>query len=140
KIPASEHPNVIAGREIIRGAVTRRWVENIASEYGKDSSQYRARVEAEFPEDAIEQLVRAEWIDAAFDAYRPHKFRLEEGRAPTRLVLDVAAGGGDRNVLGTIRGPVVQSLDHWYEADTMQTVRRVAQTARRLWVEEPRGP
>lgn len=140
KIPASEHPNVIAGREIIRGAVTRRWVDNIASEYGRDSSQYLARVEAEFPQDAIEQLVRSEWIDRAFEAYRTHKFNLQEGRAPTRLVLDVAAGGGDRNVLGIVKGPVIQSLECWYEPDTMQTVRRVAQTARRLWVEEPRGP
>lgn len=38
KIPAFEHPNVIEGREIIPGAVTRDWVEEMADDYGREST------------------------------------------------------------------------------------------------------
>jgi hypothetical protein len=126
-IPASEHPNVVEGREVIPGAVTREWVETIAQEYGRDSAVYRARVEAEFPSDAIEQLVTREWIENAFGRHRTQTY---DSARPLRLVLDVGAGGEDPSCLGYARGPSIEKFELWHEADTMKTVAKVAAASR----------
>lgn len=43
-INAENHPNVLLGRTIIPGAVTREWIEERRIEFGEDSPQYDARV------------------------------------------------------------------------------------------------
>jgi hypothetical protein len=50
KVAASDHPNVVEGRTVIPGAVSRTFVERMASEYGKGSGIYRSLLEGEFPD------------------------------------------------------------------------------------------
>lgn len=65
RVSAFDHPNVIEGREVVPGAVTRSFIETIRTEYGEESPQYRARVLAEFPMESEEALCRLEWLEAA---------------------------------------------------------------------------
>lgn len=129
RVPASEHPNVVEGREVIPGAVTQQWVESIAREYGKDSPQYRARVEAEFPEDDVSALFKRLWIDQAFDRWRKCG-----GQGPReserKLIADIAGGGADRTCVGTARADVIERLEFWPESDLMKIAKKLAETSR----------
>src|SRR2546422_27838 len=58
RIPASAHPNIEQGREVIPGGITAQFIETIANEFGVGSGQYHSRVLAEWPEDATEALCR----------------------------------------------------------------------------------
>ena len=106
KIPAHQHPNVVEGREVIRGAVTREFVEQILREYGPDSPQYRSRVMAEWPLEDSEQLIKREWIDHAVEQWEEERQRGFQGTVT--LALDVARQGPDRLCLGIARGHAVE--------------------------------
>ena len=127
RIPASDHPNVTEGREVIPGGVTREWCEYMASEYGRDSSVYRARVDAHWPTESIESLVARAWIDEAFRLHREGALEDAARTEPVRFVLDVAGPGRDRNVLAHVQGPILRHFDVWRDPDTMRSVERVLQ-------------
>lgn len=124
EMPASEHPNVIEGREVIPGAVTRAFVDQILKEYGPDSPQYRARVLAKWPTEDSEQLIKREWIDRAVEQWREEE-RAGFGGATATLALDVARQGPDRLVLGIARGRAVHKLVAWRGDDTVAAVDRI---------------
>ena len=147
RITAYEHPNVISGRQEIPGAVSSEWIEGIAAEYGRSSSIYRSRVEARFPEDAIEGLIRREWLRAAFERYEVAGTQAgKRGDAtlmqPPIMALDVARFGPDKTVLAVMRGPRVIELITWGDASITETVERVIEhgrlvAARDIWNRKP---
>lgn len=47
-ISAMDHPNVVTGREVISGAVTRGWVEDMRNRYTEAHPEYRRRVLGQF--------------------------------------------------------------------------------------------
>lgn len=49
RMSALQHPNVLSGRELVRGAVTREWCEERLRSWGKDHPLYQAKVLGEFP-------------------------------------------------------------------------------------------
>jgi hypothetical protein len=119
-IPASEHPNIVAGREVIPGSVTREWVERMAAEYGRESQIYRSRVLAEFPDDSLESLVKREWLEAAaarWEALDPSRVQSKDHMA----ALDVARFGPDRSALALRVGPLLRAVMTWTARDTMET-------------------
>ena len=128
KIPASSHPNVIEGREVIPGAVTRAFVDQILKEFGPDSPQYRARVLAEWPTEDAEQLIKREWIERAVEQWHEQEARGFQGVAT--LALDVARQGPDRLALGIARGQTVQKFVTWRGDDTVAAVDRSESEAR----------
>ena len=129
EMPAGEHPNVTEGREVIPGAVTRAFVDQIRTEYGVDSPQYRARVLAEWPTEDSEQLIKREWIDRAVEQWQIARRNGFPG-APT-LALDVACQGPDRLVLGVARGNAVMKLVSWRGDDTVAACDRVESEAKK---------
>ena len=154
RIPASEHPNIISGRDEIPGAVSCDWIAGLAAEYGRSSSIYRSRVEARFPGDAIEGLIRREWLRAAVERYEAMGNETRERRearllAPPTMALDVSRFGPDKTVLAVMQGPRVIELVTWGEASITETVDRVIEHGRRVaardiwnrqptvWVDEP---
>ena len=86
-------PNVKHKRTIYPGMTSHKWVEERARKWGKDSALYKARVEGEFPTDAIEGLIPFRTIYAALER------ELNEV-VPLTMGVDVARRGGDRIPIG----------------------------------------
>lgn len=128
-IPASEHPNVVHGREEIPGAVTAEWVEAMAAEYGRESSIYKARVEAEFPTENIEGLIRRSWLNEAARKWESGELEGQARTEPITLALDPARYGPDKSVLAVVQGPIVRRLRVWGESSLTETADIVIQEA-----------
>jgi hypothetical protein len=90
-ISCIESPNVIEGRCVIPGLVTREWVEEQKRQWGEHTEVYRARVLGEFPTAPNDALIPPEWLEAAQRRAPPP---LCPGRL--RLGVDVARQGEDR--------------------------------------------
>ena len=151
RVPAHEHPNVITGREEIPGGVSREWVESMALEYGPNSSIYRSRVEALFPEESVEGLVSRRMLREAFERFVDPDFdRGDAHLLPEPIMaLDVARFGLDKSALAVVQGPIVREIVTWGQAALTTTVERVIEHGRRIrdrdiygrtptvWVDEP---
>ena len=64
-ISALDSPNVQAGRVVIPGLTTPRWVEERREIWGEDNPVYRARVLGEFPDQGDNTLLNLSDIEAA---------------------------------------------------------------------------
>lgn len=90
---AEEHPNVITGKEIIPGAVTKEWIDERVIEYGgRDTSLYRARVLGKFPEQGDDMLISLADVERAQE-----RWAQPSGQA-VALGCDVARFGSDETV------------------------------------------
>jgi phage terminase large subunit len=142
KLSALSHPNITEGRNVIPGAITLAGVERIAQEYGRDSMIYRSRVLAEFPDHAVESLIRRSWCEAAADRFEAGDFgaeyhpKLNPNAEPEDWVaaLDPARLGVDKSAVAARQGPVLRSLTTWSAKDTMETCGLVLQQLRDLRV------
>jgi len=90
-ISCLDSPNVVHGRCLIPGLVTRDWVEEQKRQWGEKSEAYRSRVLGEFPSSPNDALIPQEWLEAAQRRTPPPICR---GRL--RLGVDVARQGDDR--------------------------------------------
>lgn len=64
-ISALDSPNVRAGRVVVPGLTTARWVEERRQIWGVDNPLYRARVLGEFPDQDEDTLIRISEVEAA---------------------------------------------------------------------------
>jgi phage terminase large subunit len=127
-VSASQHPNIVNNRDEIPGGPSVSWIRSMAEEYGETSSIYRSRVLAEWPEEAVEGLLKRAWILAAFDR---HDQRVFPNRPePPVFALDVARFGPDASVLADVRESVVESLTTWRGASITESADRMLQSAR----------
>jgi len=62
------HPNVLTGKNIIPGAVTRGWVDKMRRLWGKDSAFWDSRVLGNFPQIAADIVVNLPWVERAEQA------------------------------------------------------------------------
>ncbi len=54
RIDGLEHPNVVEGREVVKGAIDQSYVDKMRFNFGgEQSSEYRARVRGLFPESSV---------------------------------------------------------------------------------------
>jgi len=107
-LSSEDHPNVIAGRTLIPGAVTRGWIADRLEDYGdRESPLFRARVRGLFPEQGDDMLIslkdversqqrwRERWGTVeAFDRWRADNPQL----VPAARGVDVARFGSDDTV------------------------------------------
>jgi len=142
-----DHPNVQTGKQVIRGAVTRRWIEEriarwcieyqplVEEEIPADSFEYlgkhyipndlfRVRILGEFPVEGGSQVIPMSHIWRAFNR------EPKEPEGALQMGLDVARFGDDMSVLtvGTDNG-VVLKMDPWQGARTTESAGRV-----KFWV------
>ncbi len=124
-VRATDHPNVVQGRNVIPGAITPRFVETIATEYGLGSSVYAARVMAEFPDEADDVLCRRAWLERAAERWQTGD--LEQTTHGQRLVVgvDVARFGSAQTVACVRHGRVIRRFEAWGKADLMQTAAKL---------------
>jgi hypothetical protein len=125
RIPATDHPNLLEGREVIPGGVTLEFAERMAAEYGEESGVYRARVAGEFPDESEDALCARSWIDAAVERRESGELEARAEHEPVVLSLDPARFGPDASVLVVMQGPVVREILSWTKKGLNETTGRV---------------
>lgn len=117
ELSSENHPNVVEGRSVIPGAVTREWCEERLQDYGgKDTPLYRARVLGKWPEQGDDTLISLAHVEAAVGRWT------EPEGYPSATGTDVARFGNDETVLiaiydaGRVGLPIVRQGQ-----DTMAT-------------------
>jgi hypothetical protein len=133
---AEEHPNVVQGRTIIAGGPTRESLAQRASDYGVDSGFYVSSVKGAFPIDALEGLVKVEWLDRAFANAGRGAFLDAMSLGRLALGVDVARSGADRSVVCVARGPVITHFHWWRGVDLEITSGRVIEVMRSVGVRQ----
>ena len=76
--------------------VSKEYISEMQNEYGSDSDIYRVRVLGEFPKGGELQFIPADLVEQAQSRYYKET---DFNFAPVTLGVDVAAFGGDRNVI-----------------------------------------
>lgn len=95
RLNSEEHPNVVTGRIVIPGAVTRDWVEEKRIQYGgRDTALYRGRVLGLFPEQGDDMLISLAWVEAAQQRWKSRPY----DAIPVASGTDVARFGSDETV------------------------------------------
>ena len=115
-ISALDSPNVQAGRVVIPGLTTSRWIEERREIWGEENPVYRARVLGEFPEQGENTLLKLSDVEAAVE--RP--CQAAEADEDIILAVDVARFGADRSVILRRRGDCVDDIRVLRQMDTMQ--------------------
>lgn len=133
-LPASAHPNISEGWEVIPGGPTPEWVEDVAQQYGRDSAYYMGRVLGEFPtEGSADQLIRRDWLEAAYaraaEGYLAAKAL--NTNVPITLGVDPALTG-DETAVAVSRGPVLLEVHTWRDRDLRVTTERIVAHGQRL--------
>ncbi len=132
QISAEEHPNLQEGRVVIPGGPTPEFAARIATEYGRGSGIYRARVQGEFPDQGDEGLFRRSWIESAAKRWEEWRYTFAE-EVPV-VGVDPARFGPDLTVAAIRRGPVVEELLAWSQSDLMETVEKLRELLERAGV------
>lgn len=129
-----DHPNVVTGRRIIPGAVTRAWVEGVRQEHGEDSAYWQSRVIGEFPTVGSKAVIPQPWVERAEneEEWKKALKEAEELGLPRIFGLDIARGGENKTVLAIRRGRALEKIVWWQYADTMTTAGWVRLAAREL--------
>jgi hypothetical protein len=125
RMPASAHPNVREGRVVIPGGISRAGVERLAATYGRDSGTFKARVEAEFPDQGEESLFQRSWLEAAAGRWEEETLLMRAANAVPIVAVDPARYGPDSTALAVRRGPVITRIETWRGKSTMETVDRI---------------
>lgn len=129
KISAFDTPNLKAGKVLYPYLVTPQWVEHRGIIWGKDSSAYQSRVEANFPAVGTSTLIPAAWVDISFfHDWAIVQQSIEKARVAT-LGVDVARFGDDLSAVAVRRGRVVTRQNQFYHLDTVKLAREVARIA-----------
>lgn len=132
RMPASEHPNVVQGEEVIPGGISTEFVEQTARLYGKDSSYYVARVEARFPESSEDALVSVEDVEAANRHHERGSWKRSSRKKGLVVGFDPARFGGDESCMAVRKGPRIRELRTWGQLDTMKSVGRLIDEINKL--------
>lgn len=106
-IASTESPNVVQGREVIKGLATREWCEEMAEIWGKDDPLYKMRV---LGVHVIGEDGRLIPLSVIADAHERWLSETAEGQL--YIGLDVAGpeGSGDESVFAPRRGQKIIEL------------------------------
>ncbi|MCA9298198.1 MAG: hypothetical protein KDA28_03980, partial [Phycisphaerales bacterium] len=122
RLDAETHPNILTGREIIPGGITRMWIDMMRRKHGPDylsSPVYQGRVLGEFPTDGVFQVISLGMLE---DAAKGTEGVKGEDRVAG---LDVARHGTDRNVFIVLdETRTVVHVDSWTGLDLDETADR----------------
>lgn len=126
KASCLDHPNVLAGKEVIQGAVTREWIEDRRSEWGEQHPFWAPRVLGEFPRISTRGIIPLAWVERAQDEGKRQKALLaaEHARMPRVGGLDIARYGENACVLTIRTGDAVEHVEAWHHLNLMETCGR----------------
>jgi len=118
---------------VSRGLIQPEWVEQRKSEWGEDSSRYKSKVLAEFPDQSDDAFFKQAVIDRAYDTEIT-----DELTVPGILGVDVASSGGDHSVIALNRGGKIRIVEKWNHSDIVKSIDTVFDTAKRFGVKQIR--
>lgn len=124
-----DHPNVKAGKEIIKGAVTKEWVEEQKAKWGTKHPFWDSRILGEFPQISSRGVIPLAWAERACNDPKRLAYLKEYESSKTEFMpriggLDVARYGENRCVLTIRRGDCVESIESWGHTSLMDTTGR----------------
>ncbi len=126
-ISALESPNVLQGRSVVRGLVTRKWVEERGRVWGAGNPVYQARVLGEFPDQGEDTLIPLSVVEGAVARdFTPSPALPNQGEENVVIAVDVARFGSDKSVILRRRGMVVVDIQAYRGLDTMKLAGHVA--------------
>ena len=117
---------------VSRGLIQTKWVDERAAEWGEDSSRYKSKILAEFPDQSDDAFFKQAVIDKAWDT------EIIDGDAMGILGVDVASSGGDRSVVALNRGGRIRVIDSWEHGDIVLSIDRIFDLAKRYGIKEIR--
>lgn len=119
-----DHPNVITGRSIIPGAVTRKWCEQKLAQWGENSPLYASRVLGDFPRSGSDAVISLSQVEYSQDGPRWIEYLrlMERNFQPIIFGIDVARKGHNKTVVAIRRGDAIARLVSWTGKDTMESV------------------
>lgn len=125
-ISCLEHPNVVSGKELIPGAITRRKVESWRKQWGESHPFWFSRVLGEFPRISNRGVIPLAYVERARrpDKWKEAKTQAEAARIPMVAGLDVARYGENRCVMILRRGDAVVDISAWQHESLMSTAGR----------------
>jgi hypothetical protein len=99
---ALDHPNVVSGRPVVVGAISKSKIEERRRTYGEGSRLYRSRVRGLCPTEGSDSLIRYTWLKAAYERSKDRAMEYMS-KGPPALGVDVAnSPNGDKSC--TVRG------------------------------------
>jgi len=104
------------------GRVSQEWVDARARQWGTSSAVYQMRVEGEFDISGEHNLIPLAWIEAANDRWHDANGK---GAGQLAVGCDPARFGEDKTAIAVKVGDIVESIEYYSKADTMQTTGRV---------------
>ncbi|MBC8281811.1 MAG: hypothetical protein H8E48_13585, partial [Chloroflexi bacterium] len=139
-ISALDSPNVKAGKTLVPGLTSAKWVEERRETWGEDNPIFKARVLGQFPDQAEDTLISLSDVEAAAQRWAETKVEneaeneLSDDNTKTTeeviLAVDVARFGSDRSVILRRKGNRVMEIRTFRDMDTMQLAGWVASAIR----------
>jgi len=106
RVSALDHPNVVTGRTLVPGAVSRESVRMRADEYGVESALYGSRVQGIAPAQAVDALIHRTWCEAAIARAAAWHVAGSLRGYPIALGVDPSnSDGGDEAAIARFEGP-----------------------------------
>lgn len=128
RLSCLDHPNVIENRDVIPGAVTRKWVDEQLRKSGgnPDHQHYAVRVKGEFPKSDGFTLITRDLIERAWEMRKKRVFT--EAR---HMGVDPASSGIDFTAVTiTEDGMPIRSTIKFRESDTGTLARALVEIAK----------
>ena len=127
-----EHPNVLQGKTIIPGAVSRGWIDDRRRTWGEDHPFWYARVLGEFPELSDRALISLRHVERACnkEAWLHSLAEAQKLRYPRVAGLDVARYGQSKTVLTVRRHNTIEEQIDWSHRTLTETCGLVMQHIR----------
>lgn len=123
RISCFEHPNVVADKELIPGAVTREKIEEWRGMWGENHPFWFSRVLGDFPKTSNKGIIPLGSVESAINEEERQKALVaaEAERIPRLGGLDVARYGENECVLTIRRGDAVETIIPWHHKAITET-------------------
>lgn len=125
-------------KDVVSGAISIRWIENVRAKKGENSAYWMSRVEAEFCQGATDAVVPAAWLEAARELYdeNPDYWDNLSLKESWRHGLDVG-DGVDHHALASWRGSILYQVSLKHGLNDRQDISRAAQWAKQRLEDAP---
>lgn len=122
RISGHDHPNVVTGREVVPGAVSRKSLMKRREKFGEDSIIYKSRGRGVCPSEAAEALIKRRWVTACVKrseglgadgeiSREIHKWLQEQRKELPALGVDVAnSKNGDEAAIARGTGAICEDV------------------------------
>ena len=101
-----------------------QWVEDMKIQWGEDSSRFKSKIMAEFPEESDSMFFTQTAIDKAVDCDRP-----EDADQICILGVDIARMGDDYNAIYTMHNGRLRLHSKWNKVPLTDTANRIHRAA-----------